>query len=408
MAVAKGKRKRQPTKKAQQNAPASPPDQPTRRVRSSSAPPRQSAPPSPQLNPPTVTNVFSAQLDALRQELEQARAQEALIRDREECIRLQNEVNEIRGRQQSLPTMPQAPTWPPYIQPPGPQSFLTPPLQPSPMPRPILPTNFALPQQGPQTPAETEAPRRSFLHQGNDPVLAPLLHRFQAVDIKYIKQIYHETFEVKNLNKLSNSFINRLAGGDDETKGLKDLLRCFEVYGQIICFFAHETVALPLQEALSEYRCYISDLCTTYTFNSVRHFHEVFVYSRMQLCQDDAHAWRSPNKHLENQVLRTRPPATQSGAFTPYNSRPNTAPQQAYRGVTPYPPQAGGRNQQTLYCNRFNRNEPCHERSCRYLHTCNLCGQSHPATACNVNVNGGNTGTSANAIPLPSRPPPRP
>ncbi len=131
-------------------------------------------------------------------------------------------------------------------------------------------------------------------------------------------------------------------------------------------------------------------------------------YSRMQLCQDDAHAWRSPNKHLENQVLRTRPPATQSGAFTPYNSRPNTAPQQAYRGVTPYSPQAGGRNQQTLYCNRFNRNEPCHERSCRYLHTCNLCGKSHPATACNVNVNGGNTGTSANAIPLPSRPPPRP
>ncbi len=88
MAVAKGKRKRQPTKKAQQNAPASPPDQPPRRVRSSSASSRQSAPPSPQLNPPTVINVFSAQLDALRQELEQARAQEALIRDREECIRL--------------------------------------------------------------------------------------------------------------------------------------------------------------------------------------------------------------------------------------------------------------------------------------------------------------------------------
>ncbi len=149
------------------------------------------------------------------------------------------------------------------------------------MPPPILPTNFALPQQGPQTPAETEAPRRSFLHQGNDSVLAPLLHRFQVVDIKYIKQIYHETFEVKNLNKLSNSFINRLAGGDDEIKGLKDLLRCFEVYGQIICFFAHETVALPLQEALSEYRCYILDLCITYTFNFVRHFHEVFVYSRM-------------------------------------------------------------------------------------------------------------------------------
>ena len=38
-------------------------------------------------------------------------------------------------------------------------------------------------------------------------------------------------FDVKYLNKLSNSFINRLANGDEEIKKLKELLRYFEVYG---------------------------------------------------------------------------------------------------------------------------------------------------------------------------------
>lgn len=73
------------------------------------------------------------------------------------------------------------------------------------MPPPALPTNFDLPQQRAQTPVETEAPRRSFLHQGNGPLLSPLLHRSQAADIKYIKQSYQGTFEVRNLNKLSNA-----------------------------------------------------------------------------------------------------------------------------------------------------------------------------------------------------------
>ncbi|KAF6238686.1 hypothetical protein HO173_003192 [Letharia columbiana] len=252
--------------------------------------------PGPPVGPPTpsepVLNPYTVQLQFARQELEPEQADENhMLRDRDELARIQNEVNEIRTRRQSAaPTIhqpvPQAPM------PPAHQPFLfAPPPQPSPVPLQAPQPTLALPQQRTPTPSETEAvPRRSFLHQGNDPMIAPLLLRFKAVDLKYIKQIYHGTFDVKHLNKLSHSFINRLAGGDEETKGLKELLRCFEVYSQIICFFTHKTVALPLQKALSDYRYYISDLSTTYTFQSVRHFHEIFVYGRIQLCQNDAHA----------------------------------------------------------------------------------------------------------------------
>lgn len=180
---------------------------------------------------------------------------------------------------------------------------------------------------------------------------------------------------------------------------MKDLLRCFEIYGQIICFFAHETVALSLQEALSDYRCYISDLSDTYTFQSVRHFHNVFVYSRIQLCQDDAHAWRSPNKHLENQILRTKPVAAQSGAHTPYNTRPNAQPA-AYRGGAPTSSQPNTQFSTMLYCNRYNGGTPCNPLRCRYSHTCNTCGGAHPAMAC--------TTSSSNTVPLGTRPPPGP
>ena len=112
-------------------------------------------------------------------------------------------------------------------------------------------------------------------------MITPLLLRFKVVDLKYIKQIYHKTFDIKHFNKLFNSFINRLAGGDKKTKGFKELLRCFEIYSQIIYFFVYETVVLSLQKALSNYRYYISDLLTIYIFQSIRHFHEIFVYGRI-------------------------------------------------------------------------------------------------------------------------------
>ncbi|KAF6232235.1 hypothetical protein HO173_009618 [Letharia columbiana] len=115
-----------------------------------------------------------------------------MLQDRDELARIQSEVNKIRIRRQSAaPTIhqpvPQAPILPAH------QPFLfAPPPQPSPIPLQAPQPTLALPQQRTPTPSETEAvPRRSFLYQGNNPMIAPLLLRFKAVDLKYIKQIYH-------------------------------------------------------------------------------------------------------------------------------------------------------------------------------------------------------------------------
>ena len=153
--------------------------------------------PGPPVGPPTpsdpVLNPYTVQLQFTRQELEREQADENnMLQDRDELARIQSEVNEIRTRRQSAaPTIhqpiPQAPM------PPAHQPFLfAPPPQPSPVPLQAPQPTLALPQQRTPTPSETEAvPRRSFLHQGNDPMIAPLLLRFKAVDLKYIKQIYH-------------------------------------------------------------------------------------------------------------------------------------------------------------------------------------------------------------------------
>lgn len=351
---------------------------------------------------PPAAPAIRAQIEAARLERDQA------LRDRDELTRIQQEIAELRDTQPSIP--PLLPPIPPSIQHPIPQAVYQqhPPLlygpshpqPPSPLPPPAPYANFALPQQRTSTPTENEnIERRSFLHQGNDPMLASLLYRFQAVDVKYIKQIYHGTFEVKNLNKLSNSFVSRLVASDEETKGIRELIRCFEIYGQIVLFFTHPTVYAPLQEALSWYRCHISDLTVTYTFASVRHFHDVFMYARIQLCQDDPVAWRTPDKDLENQLLKQRPAQTQPGAYQSYNTRPNPALLNPSRGVVSTIIPSNPQNPQVYYCNRFNRGTPCDSRSCRYQHLCSVCGQSHPSITCP-------TGSSANIVPLGTRPPP--
>lgn len=128
--------------------------------------PPPSGPLDPPVAPPAV-NPYTAQLQLARQELEQGRQayEAAMLRDREELFRLQNEIHDMRGRQQSLPpplvhqSMPQIPQQPLPL-------LFAPPLQPSPMPPPAAHTSFTLPQQRSQTPSETDGvPRRSFLHQ---------------------------------------------------------------------------------------------------------------------------------------------------------------------------------------------------------------------------------------------------
>ena len=108
-------------------------------------------------------------------------------------------------------------------------------------------------------------------------------------------------------------------------------------------------------------------------------FSQGFVYSRIQLCQDDSHAWRSSDKQLKDQILR------QPGAYATYNTRLNPTLPQAKRSNAPSASQSNSRNPQTFYYHRFNRNETCNPRGCRYMHI-SICVQLHPSIVCTTSA----------------------
>ena len=85
-----------------------------------------------------------------------------------------------------------------------------------------------------------------------------------------------------------------------ELKGITNLLSYFEVYAQIVCFFAYPAVVVPLQEAFASYRCHILCLLVIYTWETLRVFHLVFVYTRITRGQDDAVGWKTIERGLED------------------------------------------------------------------------------------------------------------
>ena len=61
-----------------------------------------------------------------------------------------------------------------------------------------------------------------------------------------------------------------------------ELLRIFEVYVYIICFFTVRLhVALKLYEALTRYRICLLDFSLIYRFNSVRTYYYTFIGNRI-------------------------------------------------------------------------------------------------------------------------------
>ena len=129
-------------------------------------------------------------------------------------------------------------------------------------------------------------PLHSFLHrQGNNPRLHSLIRAFPNLDQKHVWVIYRGTFDVKKLGELCDIHSRRHTLEEknpvSETRGIKELLRCFENYVQIICFFATDSVALSLQAALSDFPRCAMDLADIYTFASVKEFLHLFVYARI-------------------------------------------------------------------------------------------------------------------------------
>ena len=83
-------------------------------------------------------------------------------------------------------------------------------------------------------------PQTSFLHYtpGNPPSFHALSQRFKALDMRYVTKILRSSFEPKDLCKLSDTY-----GRRSEDSNLRDLMRSFLVYTQIVVFLAPESLS---------------------------------------------------------------------------------------------------------------------------------------------------------------------
>ena len=91
--------------------------------------------------------------------------------------------------------------------------------------------------------------------------------------------------------KLAYSYVHRSANEDiQEVSRIIYLIRCFEVYGAAIYYFAYPSVALRLQEALCNYQIRLAELLILYRFDTVREYNYAFMATRILYGQDNPDA----------------------------------------------------------------------------------------------------------------------
>ena len=240
-----------------------------------------------------------------------------------------------------------------------------------------------------------DGPRVSFLHHhaGNKPFLS-LHEHYPAVNIKYFKQIYWGTFQPSKSMRLAHDALTWSTtpkgkkDKDDvtpESSNMVQLLRCFEVYGHAICFFAARPhVALQLHDALVRYRVRLMDFSLHFNFASIRTYHYAFMAKRILSRQDDPVAWLSEDYQCQHYLV----PKTSQQLQANLPGRPSAS--NGYQA-----PASGG----FLSCNKFNSGE-CSRTNCKYPHICSICQHgSHSAKECKSRT----VASNSNSVPLGSR-----
>ena len=107
----------------------------------------------------------------------------------------------------------------------------------------------------------------------------------------------------------SYNFILILNQGGRNTVDLKSLaylIKCFEIYYQIILELAHIVTRFELQKTLIIYRIRLITLVINHTFEFLLFFHKTFVYTRIYESQNDLEIWRLIDKQLKNTYLVRR------------------------------------------------------------------------------------------------------
>lgn len=230
------------------------------------------------------------------------------------------------------------------------------------------------PPQGP-----SDQPRLSFLNtQGENRISESIFTKFPYVKRKLVEDIWHNRLSLEGFQELASDPLPHLDTG--ELPKFREMLRGFEVYSQIVCWFAGHEAVPDLYDAFSTYRLQLLSFLGTYTLDSVRTFHHTFVRIRLPLRQDDPMAWATRVEQIERTCLVTR-----------------TNPSRERISSTSRPFKTWSPN----VCRAWNENKPCRRLPCSYEHKCNTCAGTHPMTMCSSPTSG------PNSDPLRSRPPAR-
>ena len=176
-------------------------------------------------------------------------------------------------------------------------------------------------------------------------------------------------------NTLTWSTVPKVKKDKEEPESMVQLLRCFEVYGYTICFFATRPyVALELHEALVRYRVRLIEFSLHSSFNSIRIYHYTFIAKRILSRQDDPIVWLLEDYRCQHYLI----------------PKPNKQLQANLPGKSSAP--------NGLSCNKFNVGE-CSRTNCKYPYICSLYQHNHPIKECRSRP----IVSNSNLVPLGSR-----
>lgn len=230
------------------------------------------------------------------------------------------------------------------------------------------------------TSSDSSPERNAFKHHrhGEDPISSIFL-RYPTVEKKWFKKVFYGQLNPTQLTKFSTDLSPRNPDKEkdvEDAKSISHLMRCFEVYGQAICYFSAPPINYQLQEALSDYRIKLSEFAMHYTFESVRTYHYSFMQNRINIAQDSPSGWRDNGIDIRHKLV-AKPVHT-----------PNTT---SYKqGSLASAASSGSEG----FCRNFQEGK-CTRASCRYQHLCSTCNGSHGASTCKI--------SPANATAMGSR-----
>ncbi|KAL8627008.1 hypothetical protein Q9189_007283, partial [Teloschistes chrysophthalmus] len=147
--------------------------------------------------------------------------------------------------------------------------------------------------------------------------------------------MFTSQFSIEDLPKLHTDVLKTSA---TDLKDFQQLMKSFEVYGQIISAFTHRSLEVDMQRALADYRMRLLEFHETYTFASIKEYHLSFVQTRILDGEDHPVKWKMVDHELlvkligkaqgQSSVTRSGTAAHRNTPIVPESQQPMAPGQQ--------------------------------------------------------------------------------